>query len=278
MGSVTTSIKKITPAMARAMLESNTGNFRPVNQSRVRRYASDMLTGKWWLNGEAIKTNGVMLLDGQHRLHAIIMSGKTIETVVVDGLETDSAISMDKGAPRTLASWLTHSSVANAVTIAAIARQALYYERGYWGLMSVGAQGATDAEIIDYVELHNARLQSALVTARPAKRFVNASILGAAMFHAAGQRLVSDCALCVWFCDRLADGNMITDTLPVYHLRNRLMTGVAAGKQSPYVQRGLVTMAWNKTARDEVCKALQFRLNGAHPSVIPDVIEKCPAE
>lgn len=278
MAIVTTSIKKITPAMARTMLESNMGNFRPVNQARVRRYASDMMNGKWWLNGESIKTNGVMLLDGQHRLHAIIMSGKTVETVVVDGLETDSAISMDKGAPRTLASWLTHSSVANAVTIAAIARQAFYYERGYWGLVSVGSYGATDADIIEYVEAHNVRLQSALIIARPAKRFVNASILGAAMFHAAGTRLVADCALCVWFCDRLSDGNMITDTQPVYHLRNRLMTGSASGKQCPYVQRGLVTMAWNKTAKNEVCKALQFRLNGAHPSVIPDVIEHCPNE
>lgn len=276
MAKVTTTIRKITPAAAKLLLDQNKGNFRPIDQSRVKRYAADMVTGKWWLNGEAIKTNGVMLLDGQHRLEAIVMSGVTIETVFVDGLDTDSAISMDKGASRTIASWLKHEGIANAVSIGAIARHALIYEKGYWSYQAVGAFGMTDAEVIAYVHDNHDKLQASLIVARPAKLFVNVSILAAIMMKAAGERMVDECDLCMWFCQKLSDGNMINANQAVFHLRNRMMTTTASGKVSPYIQRGLVTVAWNKTAKDEVCRVLQFRINGDRPSTIPDVIEPCP--
>ena len=277
MAKVTSSIKKITPAIAKQMLEMNKGNFRPIDVSRVKRYASDMVSGKWLFNGEAIKTNGVMLLDGQHRLEAIVMSGITVETLVVEGLDTSSAISMDKGASRTVASWLKHEGIANAVCVGAIARHALVYEKGLWSHQAVGSYATTDAETIEYVQSNHDRIQSALSVARPAKRFVNISILATIMLKAAAERQSDECDLCMWFCTKLADGDQINSLQAVFHLRNKLMTTSLAGKMSPYMQRGLATLAWNKTAMNETCRVLQFRINGDNPSHVPDVIERCPA-
>ena len=276
MAKLTSSVKRITPALAKQMLESNTGNFRPVDMSRVKRYSLDMKSGSWMTNGEALKfcASG-MLLDGQHRLHAIVLSGIGLDMLVIEGLDEGVAISMDKGASRSVASWLRHRGIKNATQIGAIARQSLIYDKGLWSYQAVGAYGTTDAEVIDHVEHNLARIETAYQVVQGAKRFVNASILATIMLKAAGQREVDECDLCVWFSDKLSDGQSLTAIQPVYHLRNRLTTA-AAGKVSSYIQRGLATMAWNKTALNESCRVLQFRINGDNPSRIPETIELCP--
>lgn len=78
-----TCIESITPNKAKEYLEHNNVN-RKVSMPLVETYARDMLGGVWQLNGDSIKfyTDG-SLFDGQHRLLAIIKSGKAISTVVM---------------------------------------------------------------------------------------------------------------------------------------------------------------------------------------------------
>ena len=94
-------IETITPAIARAMLENNDHNRR-LAPSHVRRYAADMAAGQWTINGEAIKvdTSG-NLLDGQHRLAAIIVANVAVQTVVARGLDVGTRLTMDQGRKRT---------------------------------------------------------------------------------------------------------------------------------------------------------------------------------
>lgn len=82
--------ESITPEKAKHYLEKNTNNYRGVNRGRVHSYANDMKKGLWQSNGEAIKfaENGT-LLDGQHRLMAIVESGVTLEYPVVYGVENN---------------------------------------------------------------------------------------------------------------------------------------------------------------------------------------------
>lgn len=83
-------IESITPEKAKQYLEKNTNNYRGVNRGRVHSYANDMKKGLWQSNGEAIKfaENGT-LLDGQHRLMAIVESGVTLEYPVVYDVKND---------------------------------------------------------------------------------------------------------------------------------------------------------------------------------------------
>lgn len=74
---------EITPAMAQKwMSEKNTHN-RPLYRAVVEQYCADMKNGFWALNHQGIcfDTDGT-LSDGQHRLQAIIESGKTIAMYV----------------------------------------------------------------------------------------------------------------------------------------------------------------------------------------------------
>ena len=68
----------LTPELATKLLARNTHN-RTISSSRIRQYAADMAAGNWAFNGEAIKVSeGGQILDGQHRLRAVIESDVTI--------------------------------------------------------------------------------------------------------------------------------------------------------------------------------------------------------
>lgn len=85
----------ITPTMAAKMLEHNTLN-RPLRQRHVQRIAHQIETGKWRFNGDTIKIASTEdVLDGQHRLWAVIEANKPIRTMVVYGIDKDAFSTID---------------------------------------------------------------------------------------------------------------------------------------------------------------------------------------
>lgn len=85
----------VTPALAAKWLERNTRN-RPLRDAVVLKYASDMRDGKWKVTGDAIAfdKNGAVV-NGQHRLWAVLESGKTICMLVVFDLDPDVVYVLD---------------------------------------------------------------------------------------------------------------------------------------------------------------------------------------
>lgn len=95
-------VMDITPQQAAIWLQGNIGN-RPVCKSQVDAMATDMINGEWALNGETIKIAfdaeyNPILLDGQHRLNAVVQSGVTIKSLVV--FSVDDARFIDNGRAR----------------------------------------------------------------------------------------------------------------------------------------------------------------------------------
>lgn len=99
-------IKKIlvTPKLAKELLGLNTHN-RDLNKSRVRQYAEDMKKGLWKEDTFEIikvsKTNRI--LDGQHRLEAIVASSISIPLQIAYDLDDEIFDVIDSGAPRNAA-------------------------------------------------------------------------------------------------------------------------------------------------------------------------------
>lgn len=88
-------IVNVTPEDAMALLESN-GSNRPLNDQHVRRIARQIADGKWRFNGDTIKISSTNdILDGQHRLWAIIEAKVPVETIVVRGIEPDAFATID---------------------------------------------------------------------------------------------------------------------------------------------------------------------------------------
>ena len=80
-------VEVITPAEAQSYLKNN-AKHRPIKEKKVAEYMAEMSEGHWKLNGKTIcfDTTG-RLLNGQHRLSAVVRSGVALTTVVVRGLD-----------------------------------------------------------------------------------------------------------------------------------------------------------------------------------------------
>lgn len=123
-------VEKIGPDEAAALLTTNTGN-RKLRKDRVENYASAMEAGRWMLTGEAIKVDTTgRLLDGQHRLAAVIKSGATIEAVVCRGLGEETFKVLDSGMARTVGDAFGTMGKVNGNVIAATVNLVLAYEQG----------------------------------------------------------------------------------------------------------------------------------------------------
>jgi hypothetical protein len=98
--SIQTSIEEIGPERARQYLEMNTTN-RPVRHHTVKLFASTMMRGSWQLThqGIAFDSDG-NLIDGQHRLSAIILCGLSIKMNVTRGVPNDAYHFIDIGLKR----------------------------------------------------------------------------------------------------------------------------------------------------------------------------------
>lgn len=91
----------VTPALAKQWLEKNTNN-RNVNFAKVKKMAKDMREGHWDTThqGIAIATDGT-LVDGQHRLMAVVESGVTVRMNVTFNAPKSQHI--DSGNSRSMA-------------------------------------------------------------------------------------------------------------------------------------------------------------------------------
>lgn len=123
-------IQTISPDMARQYLEANVCN-RPLAEHRVVTFQRDIENGAWRLTGEAIKFDiSGNLLDGQHRLWAVVKADKPITTYVVTGLEPETQEVMDTGQKRTMGQVLGLRGIINPNVVAAVAILMIQWEQG----------------------------------------------------------------------------------------------------------------------------------------------------
>lgn len=95
--------EKVSPTLAQQYLLKNVDNNRPINNKRVDFYASQMSKGQWRMSPQGIIFDRAgKLIDGQHRLHAIVRSNKTVDICVLYGAEPETFDVLDSGQGRTL--------------------------------------------------------------------------------------------------------------------------------------------------------------------------------
>lgn len=92
--------------VARKFLLKNAKN-RPINQLRIKRYADQMENGNWKMNGEPIIVGSDgRLLDGQHRLYAIMYRGLQIPLLFCFNVNPSTFDTIDIGDARNCADVL----------------------------------------------------------------------------------------------------------------------------------------------------------------------------
>lgn len=94
-------IVTVTPTMAEEWLKANVENNRNQRLRDITKYSRDMMNGDWSWTAEPIRFNqDGHLVDGQHRLMAIIKANVCMPFLIVYGLDIDAIRDFDTGIKR----------------------------------------------------------------------------------------------------------------------------------------------------------------------------------
>lgn len=114
----------VSPALAEEYLKKNTHN-RALNKNVVAKYASTMRAGKWLITHQGIAFNAAGdLIDGQHRLWAIIKAGVTVRLAVTRNLDGATQLVLDTGQRRSISQNLSLLGKPNVQAVTAWANLA----------------------------------------------------------------------------------------------------------------------------------------------------------
>lgn len=236
-------ILDVTPALALEWLASNENNRR-LRPPIVAKYARDMANGDWAMTGEAIKLDFAgNLIDGQHRLNAVVRSGATIPMVVVKNLHPESQSVMDAGAKRSQADALVLDGVPNAQLMVGIARLCLKVPAlGYSPKSEIDP---SNAQVHRFVREHESALMRATEQASSYRKKIDLlpSTIGATLMRLSEVDVFETAT----FFDSLADMRTEGPGDPRYALLSRLrkMKNNRIAKNSVY-EVSLVLRVWNK--------------------------------
>jgi|GEM_PF-2286555 len=143
----------VTPEMALDWLTSNEAN-RPLRSYKVNDYIRDIEAGHWYHSNDGIclSTDGT-LLNGQHRLTAILESGLPAVLLVIRDMPLEAMIAMDRGTGRTTADLLGFRGHKNNHSLGAVVKLIIIVESGRI-YSDTRLQRATDSEVEEFLAVN----------------------------------------------------------------------------------------------------------------------------
>jgi hypothetical protein len=240
MKDVAFAIETIGPQRAAQYLSHNTGNRR-VSRAHVEALARDIAQDRWMFNAQPICfARSGWLLNGQHRLHAVILAGREIEVPVVRGLDEAAYATYDNHAKRRADLGDRLDSFGDHALAYAMANLLWQHERK---TLSMHNAKATAAEIQQIVAEHP-RLLMLRSFARKMGHFGRASVIG----YAAYVMERDDAELARRFLAALESGADQRPGHPILALRGA-MQKLRVNKASQSEQLAVLLAGWER------CKA-----------------------
>ena len=271
---LTMQVMEVTPDIARDWLETMAHNRR-VSRVNLDNIVRAMEEDRWHTDGSPIKFNTKgQLIDGQHRLHAILQTGKPQTFLVVWGVDDAAMTTLDTGKSRSRGDvLLIHDpTIVDINNVAAAATIMLRYTRGVRGNNLRNEYVSNDA----LVHFYDNNKEDIIEASREGRRLARA--MGAGSQQAFG--------LCYWlfsmvdaedasfFWDRLADGQGLEMGDPIYALREFLRREAlkADTRQSlrADIAIAVIIKAWNAYRDGEQIQLLRYKVGGAHPEKFPE--------
>jgi len=241
-----TDIIKITPELAKEWLTRNLPTNRRLSDRSVLQLEHAITKGQWRVTGDSIKFDANdALIDGQHRLRAVIRAGRPIESRVVWGVSSDSFDAIDRGRIRTPAAILGIRGEKNTAHLAAALRILYCYRAGAMHEMYQAKDIVTPQDLEDLLEKEGGMRESVRAGMR-AKDILSPG--SAAFLHYIFSQ--QDQGLCKVFFDRLVDGEELKKTDTLYKLRDKLIKlRMKSDYRSAYAEKfiilGMCINAWN---------------------------------
>lgn len=255
---------RITPSMAMDWLETMVVNRR-LSQSIIDAIARDIRAGKWRINGDPIRfdTKG-HLIDGQHRLWAIIEASKSVDSYVVTDIHPSAMSTIDTGKRRSFSNHLEICGHTLYATCVAAMVRLLWVE-------SIGSEALDSGHLVpthqELMLLHRQNpglLASAEITMM-SPFLVSHSIVAYAHYKMdkINHKTATDWA------HFLTSGEGFTKNHPVLHLRNRFIA--VRNSNNKRLRRveilALCYKSWNYMRNGKTCRSLRWAEAEAMPTL-----------
>lgn len=241
----TSKIIEFSPQLAEYVLANLSRDNRPKKPAKIKRYAEDLVAGRWGLTGDTIKfgTNG-LLRDGQNRLAASVRAGRSLISHVVFGVDPDLFTRMDIGKNRTPADVFAIAGISYANHVAGAVR---------WLLILTsekpndrGAQFSNEELLEAYRSRFDAdKLEHSIQCALAVRRSTRHPVAPLAALHylfAQRDRQKADEFFDEWAMDRAKRARA-----PTRYLQRKLveMARLANRRLHENVRNALIIKAWN---------------------------------
>ena len=267
----TTTWELVTPEIAQKFIESMGPNRRVV-QKHVDYLAQAMKNGEWVESaGDPVRFNEQgELIDGQHRLWAIIETGMSFHFNIVRGLPIESMAVLDTGRSRSLRNFLEIAGEHNATILSAT----LYNLQQYWETGEIakgwGGRLGTRKAFLILQEHPGIRVSVSKVYQ------VNHVLRGgqgrwATIHYILAQIDYEDTE---FFFEKLYSGDGLPLNSPILLLRNRLLDARYSSRRAMNQRdfSALAFKAWNLYRTGTTLQQLTFRGGGARPEEYPKPI------
>lgn len=266
------SIEVITPEKAAIMLQLNRRN-RKVNESLVDELVRQILSDGFLFNGDTVRLSWEVpvegpdgplrdsqgnvvklpiLLDGQHRLHAIVKANKPVETIVVSGLDPKTQYTVDTGRKRTVGDAMRIDGEKESTNLGALLAGAWKWNSGDRNFSTKPKPSPLECQKL--FKEDEARIRRALdVGLQTGREFPDLSKSSLAVAHYILSEL--DKEHVAYFFRLVGSGLNLAEGNPVAALRKRAASYRRQGaQQQPMTMRrqvGLIIKAWNKCVLNE---------------------------
>lgn len=257
-----TDVVMINPEMAARYLKRNLNN-RPLSIAWANELSRRIKRNEWKLNGEAIKfSSDDYLLDGQHRLQAIIISGVSVPVLVIRGVDRLSFDTMDQGKSRGAADILAINGEKNASVVAAAAKIVFLFKENKEA--PVFNNRVTPIQIEKTLVLYPEIRQSASIAEKTNKILLPSVAAGLwVLFWQKDRELANE------FFARLDDGAGLTKHHPIKTLRDRLIINSASIMRLRQKELcAFVIKAWNAVRVGKEMRICKFSEDEKFPEIV----------
>ena len=277
-----TEVMTINPVIARRILDKSKFSNRSIKRNHVRFLTNQMKMGRWKLSGQPLIFDDEHgLLDGRHRLNAIIESNTSQEFLIVRGIDQEIFYVLDTGAMRSAGDVLQTNGVKDSSKIAGIIKSYLVMERvskfssgkiGSGGISTADAKlYATNKDVLDEYN-------------KAPEYWCGVKVKCVAWYKSyKGLLTLTQMAPLYVIIEKKSDGvaDDFFDKLcnmkfgdekydPTKKLTSVLMKNATSIKKySTMTIRALIIKAWNAYYQDKLLPHLYFRDDESFPQILP---------
>lgn len=259
-----------------AILDRSTP-MRSVRASRIKRYAAEMTAKRWSVHGQGISLDEAgRLIDGHHRINAMLMAGIPVEFLIVTGCDQNDMFRVDEGQKRKLTDFLAAQGKKQAQILAAACKVLFDYKNGQLGRPFFQSTPMSIETGLTVARAGGKKLEASILRYRHLKPLIrNVAPGGFQVFmHYKGVQAWGEDDTEKWF-HVLNTGEGLAATDPVHRLREHLFRQMRStpGQRPPLRTRmAIYIKAWNMWVRGDTCKQLHWRSFGKNKEPFPQPV------